>query len=346
MNQPDSTQAVQRLTALWAFSEAGLGGILHALNMPFKGLILSSVTAICITMIAHNAPNRTAILRSLLVVLIVKAAVAPNSSPASYFALGFQGVAGYLLFSMFSGIRIPALLLTTLAVTYSSVQKVIVAYLLYGEPLVRIITKFSNFALKFFGAEEQPDIALWLIGAYVGIHTVSGVIIGLFAGTLPRRIEIERCEALNIAPAEDAAQAARSPGVRHKVLFFLLLPLGILLLFAIIFPDAPEESAVEIALILARVLCVLVLWYGVIAGFAMTVVRRALQRKRLHYAAEVEHVLLMLPALRRYIFPVWRSTDTHGGFRRIAGASARFIALVLYLPLSNPEQPNNERSSG
>ncbi len=44
--------AVQRLTALWAFSESGLGGILHALQMPFTGLLVGGMAILLISLIA------------------------------------------------------------------------------------------------------------------------------------------------------------------------------------------------------------------------------------------------------------------------------------------------------
>ena len=33
--------AVAKLTALWALSEGGLGGILHATRLPFRGVLLA-----------------------------------------------------------------------------------------------------------------------------------------------------------------------------------------------------------------------------------------------------------------------------------------------------------------
>ena len=44
--------AIQRLTALWAFAESGLGGMLHALQLPFTGLIVGGLSVIIITLIA------------------------------------------------------------------------------------------------------------------------------------------------------------------------------------------------------------------------------------------------------------------------------------------------------
>lgn len=333
MNQPlTSAVAVQRLTALWAFSEAGLGGILHALNMPFKGLALSAITAMCITLIAYYSDNKAAILRSLIIVLIVKMLGAPNSSPAAYIAVGFQGVIGFLLFTVIKSIRFPALILTVVAITYSSIQKIIIAYIIYGEPLAKAINQFGNYTLKFFGVAGRADLVFWLCAAYIGIHLIAGIVIGIFAGKLPGRIEQEAANgALRaILPAEETPLPTRKRR-KWRMAMFLIIPLLLLLLFTLFFAETPEESAIGIAIILIRIVCILALWYGVIAKFAMKFVRKVLVAQRRQHAAEVENVLLMLPVIRSYILPVWRAAGGHG-LQRLGQAITLLIAVALHLP--------------
>ena len=43
LTKEERTIAIQRLTALWALNECGLGGILHAVKSPFTGLVLGSI---------------------------------------------------------------------------------------------------------------------------------------------------------------------------------------------------------------------------------------------------------------------------------------------------------------
>lgn len=53
--------AIQRLTALWAFSESGLGGVVHALKIPFTGIMLGGFAVIIITLIAYFSEKSTSI---------------------------------------------------------------------------------------------------------------------------------------------------------------------------------------------------------------------------------------------------------------------------------------------
>ncbi|MEO5572384.1 MAG: hypothetical protein ABIT08_02485, partial [Bacteroidia bacterium] len=95
MNQLHSENTL-RITALWAFSEALLGGILHALQVPFAGLVLSAFAVICISALAVSDYHRGKILKATLLVVIVKALLSPHTPVAAYFAVFLQGLFGEL----------------------------------------------------------------------------------------------------------------------------------------------------------------------------------------------------------------------------------------------------------
>jgi hypothetical protein len=76
-----------RITALWAFSEAFLGGILHGFKIPFAGLALSLVAAICMSLLAVHDNKRGVILKATLVVIAVKFILSPHTPPMAYVAV-------------------------------------------------------------------------------------------------------------------------------------------------------------------------------------------------------------------------------------------------------------------
>ena len=88
-----------RITALWAFSEALLGGILHGLHIPFTGLILSAFASICMAALTLNDHSRGKILKATILVIIIKAILSPHTPPTAYFAVFIQGLFGELIFS-------------------------------------------------------------------------------------------------------------------------------------------------------------------------------------------------------------------------------------------------------
>ena len=95
-----NSKIISRLTALWALSEAGLGGVLHAIQFPVTGLLVGGFAIVLISLIAYFSDNKwETIFRSLLVVLIIKLAVSPHSPPTSYLAVSFQAFMSALIFS-------------------------------------------------------------------------------------------------------------------------------------------------------------------------------------------------------------------------------------------------------
>ena len=102
---------LRRITALWAYSEATFGGILHVLKIPFTGLFLGSAAVLFITLIALTNKNKSSILHTTLLVILVKAAVNPYSPITVYLAITVQGIAGYLLFKTIRYEKLAAILL-------------------------------------------------------------------------------------------------------------------------------------------------------------------------------------------------------------------------------------------
>ena len=96
LSVPQHSLAIQRLTALWAFAESGLGGVLHAFQIPFTGLVIGGFAVIIITLIAKFSDHHyQQILKSFLIVLIVKAMVSPHTPVPAYLAISFQAIMGF-----------------------------------------------------------------------------------------------------------------------------------------------------------------------------------------------------------------------------------------------------------
>jgi len=68
---------------------------MHALKLPFTGFFVGGFAVLCIGLLAHiSHKNAAVILRSTLLVVLVKAIVSPYSPPTAYLAVSFQGVIG------------------------------------------------------------------------------------------------------------------------------------------------------------------------------------------------------------------------------------------------------------
>jgi hypothetical protein len=93
-----SSSNAEKLTKLWALSESMLGGVLHAVKMPFRGMILSGAAVILIGMLANFSEKRGQIFRSTVLVVTIKATVSPHSPLTAYLSVFMQGLLGELFF--------------------------------------------------------------------------------------------------------------------------------------------------------------------------------------------------------------------------------------------------------
>lgn len=77
-NNNTQTLSVLRITALWAFSESAFGGILHALTVPLRGIFINAAAVLFISLIALFSKSSKEILKSTLIVILIKALVSPH----------------------------------------------------------------------------------------------------------------------------------------------------------------------------------------------------------------------------------------------------------------------------
>jgi hypothetical protein len=112
----EENNIIMRLTALWALSESGLGGAMHAFKIPFTGFFLGGFAILIVCLIAYHSTNKwKAIIQATLLVILIKATASPQSPPMAYVAVAFQGLVGALFFSIMPFFRLAAIIFGMLA---------------------------------------------------------------------------------------------------------------------------------------------------------------------------------------------------------------------------------------
>ena len=337
LNHIHSSFLVDRLTALWALNEAGLGGILHALQSPFTGIFVGGIAIILIALIAYFAEQKmTALVKATLIVLIIKALVSPHSPLPAYLAVSFQAIAGIFLFNLIPSHRLAALLLGITGLLESAFQKIITLTLLYGTSLWKSIDLFFDYILQQFGLLGQMSSAhaSWgLILIYMLLYLISGILIGYLAGLLP--LELNRAGYsldLCVLKQEIALFKASGTDVRptrpfwKKRLFSITAVLFVIvLIFTILDPDF--KGASKALYVLIRTGIVLMIWYFLLAPFLAWLLRKYLHKQRIFYAADVERVLIIMPKLKNISRLIWKRSAYLPFFRRWKNF---LILLILY----------------
>lgn len=342
-NGLDRARAVERLTALWALNEAGLGGFIHALRVPFTGVVVGSTAVVLIALIAFFAERPVkAILKATVVVLLVKAAASPHTPLPAYVAVAFQGLAGALLCGWLPSLRVGALLLGLLALWQGAVQKLVVMSLLYGRSLWDSVDAVGRWILeKMGGGPGQLSPTGWFLVVYLGYYTAAGLITGWLAGAIPGEIG-RALERPRSAPRPAAGAAPELPRLPARKRWWQRTPfragavLALLLLTTTwLAPGGAGWS--QGVRVVARVLVVLALWLGVLRPLGRALFRRFRRREQAAYGADVARALEQLPGLRQSAAQAWRDSGDAAGFRRWKRFLVELILLALAGDAAVPE---------
>lgn len=167
-----------QLTALWAFVEVVLGGILHALRLPFTGVLVGGAAVFIIgAMVLHSQNPFKDIIRATGVVLIVKAGASPHSPLPAYLAVAYQGFSGALIFSLMRNFKIAAMLFSVLAMLESALQKLLTLSIMYGMAFWDALDSFVHSVLKSLKMGDSHN-ATELVWTYILVYFFWGIFLG------------------------------------------------------------------------------------------------------------------------------------------------------------------------
>lgn len=335
--------AITRLTALWALAEAGLGGVLFALKIPLTGFLIGAVSTVLLSLIARfsNYSYRQ-IIGSTVTVLMVKAAASPHSPPPAYLAVAFQGLLAALLFSTLRARRAAPLLLGAISMAESALQKVIIMTLIFGKSLWEAVQSLAKEVARTFGIPGTHNYALWLIGGYLVLYAIWGLVVGAFAARIPQQIGAQKEAVLQdyFRKMEQVNASAHVPPQQRrrkerKGLFYA----AVLVFIAVVFGISGAGSG-RIAEIVLRSLAAIALLFFVLRPLLQWALRRWLRNRSGQERRQSEEVLQLLPTLRRYVPLAYTAAKKQPQFpKRLGSFLIILIILSLYAGNSSEDSP-------
>jgi len=325
------TIRVERLTALWALNESGLGGFLHVFNTPFTGLIVGGISILMIGLIAYYSENKwQTILKALMIVLIVKMAVSPHSPVGAYLAVAFQGVFGALLFSKFSwkGLTLPFLGFITFL--ESAFQKLVILTLIYGNGFWEALDLYGLWVQSKINSSTNSSASEILIVGYLTFYAVCGVVAGFFIKSLISTIAESPLKEFQLPKTiKENSKRHKAKKKSRKFLILWLSVLSLLVLAFTLFGDSGFGWQKGIYLLLRSAL-VLGLWYLVLGPLILTLLGRFLKSRKSKYEDEVKQTLDLLPYLRAIIKYSWMETSHLRGYLRFKTFIAQSISSSIH----------------
>ncbi len=334
--------AIQRLTALWAFTESGLGGIMHALKIPFTGLLVGGMAIIMITLIAKMSDHQyRQVLRSAVIVLIVKAMVSPHTPFPAYIAVSFQAVLGYAVFSLLRINFFSIALLSTIAMLESAIQKLLILTLFFGKSLWAAMDEMIALIAKQFG-NTISNGSYWIISVYLLIYLAGGLLTALFAYRIIKNFSAEsRIVFAEISTGTDMRVPATKPNHQKntfkRLWILILLMIG---LSAILFVFAADHTQgwLAVAKTITWTLSAILIWFLVIGPVFTKALQKLLIKKQSRYSADVMGILSFLPVLRQLTVLAWQQSKVHRGLKR----GHFFFTAIIHTTLTYAESTTAE----
>lgn len=314
--------SVSKLIALWAFSECTLGGILHALQIPFSGILLGGIAVTIVCCIGFTAERPFwAILYATLVAISVKFALSPHTPVTAYLAVGFQGFLGALFFSFQTRFYPIYLIYGALALVESALQKLLTLTIIFGNALWDSFHATTLHVVNILGLNPEISYGAWILVAYTMIYLVWGAIIGHWAYFIPIGIkDIPKSDITSILSSESEFHKKKKKG---KALLWLSMAL---ILFASVWIF--HLSGINILKLIIRPIIIILLWWGVVNPIVKVLLARFLKGKNDKMSHIIRQIKQDIPQLQRLALQTAYYTGIHyKGINRIR----HFILILIVL---------------
>lgn len=319
----------QRLVALWAFAECGVGGLIHALHLPVSGLVVGSMAVSVITLLLDdNRRQWQPLAAALLTVLAVKAALSPHSPPTAYLAVSFQAVAGFVIYRWWGIHRASIVVFAVIALAESAVQRLLVLWLLFDQQWLDAIATYLNWVVQQTGMEGQG--LEWITAIYITVHLVTGAWVGIQLYRFRKQYDSNPAAAHHWTDADyfhwqcqlqasySGANAARK---KRSPIYSLCAAIALYVLAGFATPWLAP---------ILRTMAALVLWFGVlmpVGGKLLSRTFRAPERARM--------AIDTIPLLRAIATDIWKKHTHLSAYGKI---KALMKGLFLWALFYDPEK--------
>ena len=330
------TNVTLRITALWAFSEAFMGGILHGLQIPFAGLVLAFVASVCITLIALGNFKKGEILKATLLVIAVKFILSPHTPPMAYVAVLIQGAVGELLFLNRKAFKPAAFILTLFSLLYSAFQHLLILTIVFGKGFWQAIDIFLNKITQSF-VKDAVHYSLYIIIFYVGCYLIAGIAGGLLNIKIINSVQAGNSsdtlfQQLNNLPpvAEDIFKNKRS--AKSKKWFTLIF--GGLMLLMLVFSYIPFFSnnfgKYQIAELIIRAVIIVLVWNYFITPLLRLQIQKWISRYKEKNGNALQQVIALLPGIRIIVQQSWQLSQQPKKWLRFKSFINNTVLLIVH----------------
>ncbi|NEN24587.1 hypothetical protein G3O08_13850 [Cryomorpha ignava] len=319
---------IPKTTALWAFSESGLGGIFHALKVPFSGIALGGISVILVTFLAYKSNQKwKTIVQAMLLVLMLKAMISPHSPVMAYVAVSFQGLLGAAIYQVFGVNKVSAMAFGSIALFESAFQKVFTLTIIFGMQLWDAFYTFFDALTVKFGSDFLSDLPVIILTAYGLLYAIAGIFAGIFAVKLPQNID-RTAKELGELKRDDFQISKRSLKKRNRYKRLLIF-ISILIFILSVLLYAGQDDKVWYTLL--RTIVVILLFLFVFNPVAKFLINLWVKKRKSENQQRLDQLMDFLPQIKKNASLAYQFSLSHKNiFSRIRNFLWVWLTLSLY----------------
>lgn len=330
------TNVTLRITALWAFSEAFMGGILHGLKIPFAGLVLAFVASVCITLIALGNNKKGEILKATLLVIVVKFILSPHTPPMAYVAVLIQGVIGELLFLNRRALKPAAFILTLFSLLYSAFQHLLILTIIFGKGFWNAIDVFLNKITQTF-IKDSVQYSLYIVFFYVGCYLIAGIAGGLLNVKIINSVQLGNktntlLQQVNSLPIQNGDIFTNKKTVKRKKSFALFF--GGLMLLLLIFSYIPFFNIgyvkYQIPQLIIRGIIIILVWNYFITPLLRLQIQKWVTKYKEKNGNALQQVIALLPGIKVILQQSWQLSQQQTKWLRFKNFINNTVLLIVH----------------
>ena len=234
--------------------------------------------------------------------------VSPHSMISAYFAVSFQAILAGVLFHTIGVRKWTIILLTTMGLVESAMQKIISLTILYGKSIWEAIDALGQWISNNLGYLIPFDSSNAAIAAYVTLYTGAGILIGFRVHALILRMETStNIDQYRIDVEEKTSFGSTKKKKGRWRFVSVALLLAILIIMTLHYTGQLSNSYTNALYILLRTLLVIGVWYLLIGPILLHYVKKYLSNKSSEISTEVDEVFSIIPYMRYIVHYAWKN---------------------------------------
>ena len=256
----------------------------------------------------------------------MKFIVSPYTPINAYFAVFLQTILGFILF--WGGFnKISPIILGFLSLFLSGIQKIIIITVVFGMTFWESIDVFIEFVVNRifpnYYSESDLIFSFVIVGTYMSIHIIGGILAGVYASKLPFRINSKESESLSVSINNFNGYLNSNQNKKKKtkwwlkpssilILIFSLLVIGI----SFLFEDVDKSFAMEVVIMLLRSVIIIVVWYYFLSPLLLRILNKFLAERKKKHLEELNKIVDVFPNIRSVVKHSWALSGDIKGLRK------------------------------